>query len=42
MLGYPLYLLVRLSFQHYGLLELIAHKGTWIGLDNYREIFGDR
>ena len=41
-LGYPLYRLVTLSFQQYGLPELIAHKGKWIGLDNYREILGDR
>ena len=41
-LGYPLYRLVTLSFQEYGLPELIAHKGKWIGLDNYQEIFGDR
>jgi N,N'-diacetylchitobiose transport system permease protein len=41
-LGYPLYRLVTLSFQEYGLPELIAHKGDWIGLDNYREILGDR
>ena len=26
-LGYPIYYLVRLSFQHYGLFQLIAHKG---------------
>jgi ABC-type sugar transport system permease subunit len=30
-LGYPLYQLVALSFQKYGLFELIAHKGEWIG-----------
>ena len=41
-LGYPLYRLVTLSFQEYGLPELIAHKGKWIGLDNYREILSDR
>jgi N,N'-diacetylchitobiose transport system permease protein len=41
-LGYPLYRLVTLSFQEYGLPELIAHQGKWIGLDNYREILGDR
>jgi N,N'-diacetylchitobiose transport system permease protein len=41
-LGFPLYRLVTLSFQEYGLPELIAHKGRWIGLDNYREILGDR
>jgi N,N'-diacetylchitobiose transport system permease protein len=41
-LGYPLYRLVALSFQEYGLAELIAHEGRWIGLDNYSEILGDR
>ena len=40
-LGYPLYFLVKLSFQQYGLTELIAHKGRWVGLDNYTTILGD-
>jgi N,N'-diacetylchitobiose transport system permease protein len=40
-LGYPLYLLVKLSFQRYGLTELIAHKGTWIGTANYAHILHD-
>jgi N,N'-diacetylchitobiose transport system permease protein len=40
-LAYPLYRLVTLSFQEYGLPELIAHKGQWIGLDNYAEILRD-
>ena len=40
-LAYPLYWLGRISFEHYGLAELIAHKGTWTGLDNYRHMFGD-
>src|SRR5262245_31307029 len=40
-LGYPIYFLVRLSFQQYGLFELIAHKGRWVGLDNYTKILGD-
>jgi N,N'-diacetylchitobiose transport system permease protein len=40
-LGYPLYLLVRLSFQKYGLFELVRHKGTWIGTDNFSTIFHD-
>jgi N,N'-diacetylchitobiose transport system permease protein len=40
-LAYPLYRLVTLSFQEYGLPELIAHKGKWIGLDNYKEILSD-
>jgi N,N'-diacetylchitobiose transport system permease protein len=41
-LAYPLYQLVALSFQKYGLFELIAHKGQWIGLDNYSHIVHDR
>jgi N,N'-diacetylchitobiose transport system permease protein len=41
-LGYPLYRLFTLSFQQYGLFELIRHQGTWIGLDNYSTILHDR
>lgn len=41
-LGYPLYSLVRLSFQHYTLFELIQHAGTWVGLDNYGAILHDQ
>ena len=40
-LGYPLYKLVTLSFQQYGLPELIQRKGTWIGLDNYGSVLRD-
>jgi N,N'-diacetylchitobiose transport system permease protein len=40
-LGYPLYRLVVLSFQRYGLPELIQRKGEWIGLDNYRSVLED-
>ncbi len=40
-LGYPVYYLVRLSFEQYGLFELIAHKGKWIGLKNYTTILTD-
>ena len=40
-LGYPLYLIARLSFEKYGLFELIRHKGTWIGLENYTTIIHD-
>jgi N,N'-diacetylchitobiose transport system permease protein len=40
-LGYPLYRLVRLSFQHYGLTELIQHKGREIGLANYSSVLHD-
>jgi N,N'-diacetylchitobiose transport system permease protein len=41
-LGYPVYFLARLSFQQYGLAELIAHQGRWVGLDNFTSILGDR
>jgi len=34
-LGYPLYNLATISLQRYGLFELIAHKGQWIGLHNF-------
>jgi N,N'-diacetylchitobiose transport system permease protein len=40
-LAYPLYLLVKMSFQKYGLFELIRHKGRWIGTTNYSSIFHD-
>jgi N,N'-diacetylchitobiose transport system permease protein len=40
-LAYPLYRLVVLSFQKYTLFELIRHKGSWIGTDNYRSVLGD-
>ncbi len=40
-LAYPLYLLVRLSFQRYGLFELVRHHGKPIGLANYTRILHD-
>src|SRR5919199_1783677 len=40
-LGYPLYNLVRLSFQRYGLFELIAHRGFPVGLKNYSSVLHD-
>lgn len=40
-LGYPLYNLVSLSFQRYGLFELIQRKGFWIGLDNFSSVLRD-
>jgi N,N'-diacetylchitobiose transport system permease protein len=40
-LAYPLYELVRLSFQHYGLPELIQRHGQWIGLHNYGSVLHD-
>jgi N,N'-diacetylchitobiose transport system permease protein len=41
-LGYPVYKLVRLSFERYGLAELIQHHGHWIGLRNYGSVLHDR
>jgi len=40
-LGYPLYKLVTLSFQQYGLAELIQKKGVWIGFDNFSSVLQD-
>jgi N,N'-diacetylchitobiose transport system permease protein len=40
-LGYPLYLLVNLSFQKYGLFELVRHKGHYVGTANYARILHD-
>jgi N,N'-diacetylchitobiose transport system permease protein len=41
-LGYPLYKLVTLSLQRYGLPELIQRQGEWIGLDNFASVLEDR
>ena len=41
-LGYPLYKLFVLSFQEYGLFQLISGDGIWVGLDNYSQIVQDR
>ena len=40
-LAYPLYFMVRLSLEHYGLFQLIRHKGEWIGTRNYSQILHD-
>jgi N,N'-diacetylchitobiose transport system permease protein len=40
-LGYPMYNLVTLSFQRYGLPELIQHAGHWIGASNYGSVLHD-
>jgi N,N'-diacetylchitobiose transport system permease protein len=40
-LAYPLFSLVRLSFQRYGLSELIAHRGVGVGTANYARILHD-
>ena len=40
-LGYPIYSLVRLSLQRYGLFELIAHHGEYVGLHNFGLVLHD-
>jgi N,N'-diacetylchitobiose transport system permease protein len=40
-LAFPLGMLVWLSLQHYGLRELIAHQGEWVGLNNFKVILAD-
>jgi N,N'-diacetylchitobiose transport system permease protein len=35
-------MLVKLSFERYGLAELIAHQGVWVGTANYSAILHDR
>lgn len=40
-LGYPIYSLVRLSFQKYGLFELINHRGISVGLHNFGSVLHD-
>jgi N,N'-diacetylchitobiose transport system permease protein len=40
-LGYPIYNLVRLSFQQYGLFELLQGKGISVGLRNYSSVLHD-
>ena len=41
LLGYPIVNLVELSFQQYGLGQLITHHGVYIGLANYSSILSD-
>jgi N,N'-diacetylchitobiose transport system permease protein len=41
-LAYPVYRVVRLSFEHYGLEQLTGLKpNEWVGLRNYRELLDD-
>ena len=40
-LGYPIYNLVRLSLERYGLLELVSKHGVYIGLDNFGSVLHD-
>jgi N,N'-diacetylchitobiose transport system permease protein len=40
-LGYPLYWLFKLSFERYGLFELIQHKGVGVGWANFHSVLHD-
>jgi len=40
-LGYPLYWLFKLSFERYGLFELIQHKGVAVGWANFGSVIHD-
>ena len=40
-LGFPIYKLISLSFERYGLAEIIAGKGVFVGLANFTETFTD-
>jgi N,N'-diacetylchitobiose transport system permease protein len=41
LLGYPLYVLVRTSFQQLDLRQLVRRQTVWTGLDNYKTILSD-
>ncbi|MEV4679913.1 carbohydrate ABC transporter permease [Streptomyces kurssanovii] len=41
LLAYPVARNVLISFQHYGMGELIRGDAVFTGLDNYREVLGD-
>jgi len=41
LLGYPLFVLVRTSFQQLDLRQLIRRQTVWTGFDNYRTILTD-
>ncbi len=40
-LAYPIYRLVRISLERYGLPELIQHRGVYIGLHNFGSVLHD-
>jgi N,N'-diacetylchitobiose transport system permease protein len=41
MLGYPLYRLVVLSLQDFGLPQVFGQRAEWVGLENFREILSE-
>ncbi len=40
-MAYPMGFLASLSLQDYGLRELLAHQGAWVGLANYARLAAD-
>jgi N,N'-diacetylchitobiose transport system permease protein len=40
-LGFPVYRLITLSFQKFGLEEIIAGIPVWIGFENFQTLIGD-
>ena len=40
-LGFPIYRLITLSLEKYGLPEIIAGRGTFVGLENFKKTFID-
>lgn len=40
-LGFPIYRLITLSLEKYGLPEIIAGRGTFVGLENFSKTFVD-
>jgi N,N'-diacetylchitobiose transport system permease protein len=41
LLGYPVFLVIQTSLQHFGLRELANGGETWVGLANYQRILAD-
>jgi N,N'-diacetylchitobiose transport system permease protein len=41
LLGYPVFLVVQTSLQHFGLKQLINGGATWVGLANFQTIIGN-
>lgn len=41
LLVYPLYRIGALSFQEFGLRQLVTGESEWVGLDNFRELLSD-
>ena len=41
-LAYPIYYLVRISLERFGLFELVRGYGTYIGLGNFRSVLHDQ